>query len=231
MARMTDQTEINEKTPPRIWDIATRLWHWLIVLAIPTMWWTAENNMLSIHFTIGTVLVGFLVFRISWGIWGSTTSRFAHFITGPGALISYLGKLKAPNYKPHFGHNPMGGLSVVAILLALCVQLGTGLFSADTDGLHSGPLNRFVSYELAEQITEIHELSFNILVGLIALHIGAVLFYLIGKKTNLIRPMVTGRMTNPPDDTERAELKKPGPVFLGFSLALAIVAVAWLMNV
>lgn len=227
---MSDLSENAQRKPPRIWDISTRLGHWLIVLAIPAMWWTAENNMLGVHVTIGTVLVGFLIFRLSWGVWGSTTSCFAHFIKGPGALFSYLGKLKAPNYQPHFGHNPMGGLSVIAILFALCIQLGTGLFSSDTDGLYSGPLNRFVSYELAEQITEIHELAFNILLALIALHIGAVLFYLIGKKTNLIRPMVTGRMTGEPSDTEKAELKKPGPVFLVLSLAIAAVAVAWLMK-
>ncbi len=213
---------------PAVWDIVTRVWHWLMVLAIPAMWFTAENGYLSIHITIGTVLVGFLIFRISWGIWGSTTARFAHFVKGPKALFGYMGTLSQSPYKPHFGHNPMGGLSVIAILLALMVQLGTGLVAEDTDGLYSGPLSSYVDYDTAHKAAEIHELAFNALLALIVLHILAVAFYLVIKKTNLVRPMVTGKMMSEPAGTEKAELKKPGLIALLVSLALAGGVVTWL---
>lgn len=210
-----------QKNMPKVWDVVTRVWHWLIALAIPAMWWTAEEKMFDIHFTLGIVVVGLLVFRLSWGIWGSNTSRFVHFLKGPGATMAYLNKLKGSGYRPVFGHNPLGGLSVMAILLSLGVQVGTGLFAQDTDGMYSGPLNRFISYETGDLITQIHETSFNVLVALIALHILAIAFYLFAKKVNLIRPMITGQMSQPPADTKKAELKKPGLILLIVSLALA----------
>lgn len=214
------QTETT-KAMPKVWDIVTRVWHWLIVLAIPAMWWTAEEKMFDIHFTLGMIVVGLLVFRLSWGIWGSSTSRFLHFLKGPHAIIAYLKKLKASGYRPAFGHNPLGGLSVIAILLSLGVQVGTGLFAQDTDGMYSGPLNRFVSYDTGDLITEIHETSFNVLIALIVLHLLAITFYLFAKKVNLIRPMITGKMSQPPAEMEKAELKKPGLILLLVSLALA----------
>lgn len=223
---------MTEKTskPPMIWDIVTRVWHWTIVLCIPAMWLSAENHKMSVHFTLGTIMVGLIIFRLTWGLWGSTTARFAHFIKGPGALIGYIGKLFSKESKPHFGHNPLGGLSVIGILLALVVQLGTGLFAQDTDGIESGPLNIFIDYETAETLTEIHEFSFNILIALIVLHLGAIAFYFIAKKTNLVRQMFTGRMVKAPADTEKAELKKPGPLWLIISLLLSVGAIGLLFN-
>ena len=102
-------------------------------------------------------------------------------------------RLKRGVHKPSFGHNPIGTLSVIAMLAALCVQLGTGLFAVDVDGLESGPLSTLVSFEAGRQAAEIHEISFNILVALIGLHVAAVAVYLIFFKDNLVRPMVTGR--------------------------------------
>ncbi len=222
--------DTEKATLPRVWDVVTRLWHWVIVLAIPTMWWTAENSQLEIHFTIGIGVVGLVVFRLVWGLWGSNTARFLHFIKSPMATIRYAQRLFSKNYKPHFGHNPLGGLSVIAILLSLIVQLGTGLFASDTDGLYSGPLNRFISYELAETVTEIHETSFNVLIALIVLHLGAIAFYLVGKRINLVRPMITGQMNAPPEDNEKAELKKPGLIILLISLAIGAGVSAWLFT-
>jgi len=90
------------------------------------------------------------------------------------------------------GHNPLGALSVIAILLALAAQVGLGLFATDTDGLESGPLSRYVSYEFSRAAGELHEDAFNILLLLIILHVAAIAFYLVVKRINLIGPMVTG---------------------------------------
>lgn len=220
-------TRMTEKTA--VWDSVTRIWHWLMVLAIPAMWWTAENDYLSLHILIGTALVGFLVFRLLWGLWGSSTARFGHFIKGPKALLSYARNLNRMPYKPHFGHNPLGGLSVVAILLALVAQIGTGLFAEDTDGLYSGPLSRYVSYETAHAAAELHETLFNITLALIGLHLLAIAFYTFVKKTNLVRPMITGKADMSAVENEKAGLKKPGFLRLIITFALAGGIVAWLM--
>ena len=176
----------------KVWDAPTRLFHWLIVGLVAFSWWTAEEHMMDWHRRSGLAIVGLLVFRIWWGFMGPATARFSRFIKGPGAVFGYIPKLFRPNYKAAFGHNPLGALSVVAILLALVTQVGLGLFAMDTDGLESGPLARYVSYDFAEQMGDLHEDAFNILLVLIGLHIAAIAFYLLVKRVNLIGPMITG---------------------------------------
>lgn len=231
MTTQADATTSDKPLLPRVWDIATRVWHWLIVAGVAAMWWTAENHMMTIHVTLGTLMAGLLVFRITWGLWGSTTARFSQFIRGPAHLVRYMKKLFSGDYKPHFGHNPLGAMSVIALIGMLGIQIGTGLFANNTDGDPSGPLNLFIKdYDLLESITEFHELSFNLLLALIILHLLAVAFYLVAKKINLITPMVTGHMSKAPDEKEKAELKKPGPISLIASLLLCVIIVVALFN-
>ena len=226
---MSDTTKTKIRTP--VWDIATRLFHWTLALCVPAMWLLAENNFMDLHKTLGILIVGLVVFRLTWGIWGSTTARFAQFAKSPGAIFVYLKKFFQPDYKPSFGHNPLGALAVFAMIAALIVQLSAGLFAVDTDGMNSGPLSRFVSFEFGRQASDVHELAFNVLVALIAIHIIAILFYRFIKHVNLITPMITGKMDLPAEDAEKARLKKPGPVLLLISLALAAAAVAWLYSI
>lgn len=184
-------------TPQKVWDAPTRLFHWLIVGLVVFSWWTAEEHIFDWHKASGLTIVGLLVFRIYWGIAGPETARFTHFIKGPRAIISYAGSLFGPTHKLAFGHNPLGGLSVAAMIVALVAQVTLGLFAADTDtGLDSGPLSRFVSYDFAETAGDLHEDAFNILLILICIHIAAIAFYLIVKRANLIGPMITGRRKN-----------------------------------
>lgn len=179
----------------KIWDLPTRLVHWLIVFLVCFSWWTAEERHMQWHYWSGLTLLGLLVFRIYWGFAGPETSRFASFIKGPREVLKYASRLLRGDYKPGFGHNPLGAISVLAILLALSAQVGLGLFASDTDGLESGPLSRYVSYEFSRSAGELHEDAFKILLVLIGLHILAIGFYLAVKKINLIGPMVTGRRT------------------------------------
>lgn len=205
----------------RIWDRAVRLWHWLIVLAIPAMWLTAEYGLLATHRTIGCILTALVVFRLYWALLGSRTARFSSFVKGPLSIYTYARSLTRPDYNRTIGHSPLGGLSVLALLLALMVQTGTGLFAVDTDGMYSGPLARFVSFSTGRTAAEFHELSFNILLALIALHLAAIVFYFAAKRTNLVRPMVTGRTSGPGDDNQT-----PGrlPLAAGLVLAGAVAA-------
>jgi len=185
-------TDTAQPAQQKVWDAPTRLFHWLIVGLVAFSWWTAEEHMMDWHRPSGFIIIGLLVFRIWWGFAGPATARFSHFVKGPGAIISYIPKLLAKDYKPAFGHNPLGAISVIAILLALVAQVGLGLFAMDKDGLESGPLARFVSFETAEEIGDLHGDAFNVLLALIAVHVFAIAFYVVVKRINLIGPMITG---------------------------------------
>ena len=210
-----------------VWDGALRLFHWSTVFLVAAMWWTAENGIMDWHKRMGMILLGLISFRLVWGLLGPRTARFTSWQIGPGAILDYLKGLTGGAHKPSFGHNPMGTLSVIAMLLALSVQVGTGLFSVDVDGLESGPLASLVSFEAGRQAAEIHETAFNVLVILIGLHIAAIVTYLVFFKDNLVRPMVTGRRAS--EDFEGGETLADNKLSwprLAIALAVA-VAVMW----
>jgi cytochrome b len=167
--------------------------HWSFVLLIPALWWTWKSNQMALHERLGYVALALLVFRLFWGLVGSSTARFASFVRGPGAVARYLGKLFSRSEEPAIGHNPLGGWSVLALLGLMIAEVVIGLFTQDTDGIESGPLTRYVSYDFADAARHWHGLIFNVLLGFIALHLFAIAFYLVVKRENLIGPMLTGR--------------------------------------
>jgi cytochrome b len=163
-----------------------------------------------------------VVFRILWGFAGSRTAQFASFVKGPGKTLAYLRTL--PNRDPTDvpGHNPLGAWSVVAILLAIAAVVGLGLFTVDIDAFEGGPLSDRVSFDFGRRIAEWHELAFRVLQGLVVLHVAAVAYYLVWKRSNLITPMFTGR---------KAFRTDPGlsfaPLWRALLVALVAAAVAW----
>lgn len=214
-----------DKTPTLVWDWSVRLVHWLMVILIPLMWWTAEQGMMAWHKRLGLLLFGLIVFRLFWGLAGAWTARFLPMINRLKSAPAYARELFMGRHRPSFGHNPMGVLSVMALILTLCVQVGTGLFAVDVDGLESGPLGVLVSFDTGRWSAEIHEQSFDILVAFIVLHIAAIIIYRFILKDDLIKPMVTGR--RPREDFEDTTLPKnrfrPVIFALGASLAAASV--------
>jgi cytochrome b len=152
-------------------------------------WWSAEYSADRVHFWSGYALLVLLLFRIFWGFAGSSTARFRSFVRRPAAVIAYLrdGRSNEP------GHSPLGGLSVVAMLLALIAQLSTGLIQIDEDDFSEGPLSGQVSYDVAVLAHDVHEASFKVLLALIALHLLAIGYYLFVRKRSLVWPMVTGQ--------------------------------------
>ncbi|HEX9931768.1 MAG TPA: cytochrome b/b6 domain-containing protein [Allosphingosinicella sp.] len=192
---MDPTTTEPEGAAPRIavWDLPVRLIHWLIVLLVGFSWWTAEEEMLDWHARSGFAILFLLVFRIVWGLIGSSTARFASFVRGPRHILDHLrGRREFV-----LGHNPLGALSVLALLFMLSLQVGLGLFAADEDGFLSGPLSHLLNEEAVEAVTELHETSFEVLKWLILLHVAAILFYLLVRRKNLVGPMVTGRTIGP----------------------------------
>lgn len=182
----------------RLWDAPVRIVHWALVALILFSWWASEDH-LNWHRWSGYTILGLVVFRVLWGFAGGGAARFASFVKGPGQVVAYARTLfdRAPSDVP--GHNPMGGWSVLAILAVLLAQVGTGLFTVDIDAFEGGPLSDRVSFETGRAMAEVHELVFRVLQGLVVLHVAAVVFYLVYKRTNLIRPMVTGWRTFPSD--------------------------------
>ena len=171
-----------------VWDWPVRIVHWSLVPLIAFSWWSAEEGDLVWHMRSGLLILGLLIFRLLWGVIGSSTARFAGFVRGPSTIAAFV----AGRYIPGVGHNPLGALSVVALLLALAVQLGLGLVATDTDmGLDSGPLSHLVSEATSKWAGEVHHEFFNVLGALIALHLAAVGWYL-AKRDNLIAPMLRG---------------------------------------
>jgi cytochrome b len=201
-----------------VWDLPIRLFHWLIVAAIAISWWSAENRLMNVHRYSGYTLLGLLIFRIYWGIVGSPTARFAQFIRGPGSVVRYV---REPSAHAAPGHNPLGAWSVIAMLVLLVAQVTIGLFVTDIDGLESGPLSYLVSFEASRTLAEAHEIIFNVLLALIALHIAAILFYLFARRTNLIGAMVTGRRSGM--TTSTVKLASLWRVWPGVALAVIVV--------
>lgn len=198
-------------------DLPTRVVHWALVLLIPFSWWSAEEHHMDWHRWSGYAILGLLVFRLMWGVVGSSSARFADFVRGPRAVLAY-----ARGKGGHvLAHNPMGGWSVVVLLALLVAQVGLGLFAVDTDGLESGPLSHLVSYDTAREAADIHEGLFNVLAAFIGLHVAAVLFYLFVRRDNLIAAMLTGVKT-----VETAPDNAPRIAPLGRALLVALVAAA-----
>lgn len=175
-----------------VWDWSIRLVHWLMVLLVPLLWWTAEEGHMDWHKRLGLTMFGLVLFRLIWGLIGTWTARFVPMVRRIGSLKSYVGKLRNRQLVASFGHGPLAVISVFTLLLALATQISTGLFSVDVDGLESGPLAVLVSFETGRQVAEIHEFNFNLLVALIGLHIAAIAVYHFVLKEKLIQPMISG---------------------------------------
>ena len=176
----------------RLWDGPTRIVHWALVVLIGFAWWAGETHHMDWHRLAGYGAVGLLVFRLIWGFVGSGTARFANFVKHPGETLAYIRTLPSRSHVESHGHNPLGAWSVLAILAALVVQVVSGLFTVDVDGLESGPLSDRVSFDTGRTFAEWHHTSFHALQILVALHLAAIAFYAVYKKADLVGPMVTG---------------------------------------
>ena len=203
-----------------IWDLPTRLFHWTLVALIAFSWWTAEEHYDDLHLYSGFAVLSLLLFRILWGLVGSSTARFANFVRGPRGVAGYLrGSWRG------IGHNPLGALSVIALIGLVALQVGLGLIASDEDGLMQGPLAHLVSVGTSETAVELHEELFDVLLVFIGLHVAAVLFYALRGK-NLIGPMFSGRGKAEPD----VEPMRPGKGWLAILCLFAAIAITrWII--
>ena len=177
----------------KVWDAPTRLFHWLLVLLMGFMWYSATQggDMLVWHLRGGLLMLALVVFRLCWGIWGSDTAKFSRFVRPFSEIRRYTqGQMSEDEL---VGHNPLGALMVIALIAAVLLQATTGLFAADENTFtDSGYLNHLVSSDTGSLMRKIHVNFFNLLAALAGLHIVTVLAYKFLKKKDLIRPMISG---------------------------------------
>jgi len=211
----------------RVWDPATRLFHWLLVSLVVVNIYTGLTgglNEMKYHVLSGQAILALVLFRLAWGFVGSRRSRFSDFVRGPKAVLAYARGLMSGATAASIGHNPLGGWSVMAMLASLLVQAVTGLYAND-DIFTEGPLARTVTKATSDTLTVIHDINSKVLFVLIAVHLMAVFGYLIVKHENLIKPMVTGRKHVPPglpsDDAPHR-----GPI-LAAVVAAAVAVFVW----
>ncbi len=211
----------------RVWDAPTRLFHWSIVLLIVLSYVSVRQEWISVHFWSGYAMLTLILFRIVWGFVGSETSRFRQFLRSPVAGLRHLASFAGPRAPDtEIGHNAAGGWIVLAFLGILLFQTVTGLFTGDDTG-PLGPLGGHVDKATGMRIGNLHELSFNVILGLTALHVVAIVAYAVVKRHDLVRAMVTGRKRLP------ATLRQPrfaSPVLalaILFGAACVVWAVVW----
>ena len=185
--------------PRRVWDLPTRAFHWLLAAAFIGLVVTAKmgGNAMLWHMRLGLLVLTLLAFRLVWGVIGGRWSRFASFLYAPGTVLRYLRGVHRPGDHFEVGHNPLGALSVLAMIGLLLVQVGTGLF-ADDEIATTGPLNRYVANATGLAASAWHKgYGQWLLLALVGLHIVAILVYRMRGK-NLIMPMITGDKRLPP---------------------------------
>jgi cytochrome b len=226
----TDATPPNTR-PVRVWDLPTRLFHWLLAVAVLSLVVTGKvgGDAITWHFRLGYLVMGLLLFRIVWGLVGGHWSRFASFVRSPSTVLRYLRGQTRPDEHLDVGHNPLGAGSVLALLLLLAVQVGTGLV-ADDEIANQGPLNRFVSGATALSATAWHkDFGQIILIVLVVLHVAAIVFYRLKKGKDLVRPMLSGDKLLPPGVPASADTI--GTRLLAVAVAAAAAAlVTWVVR-
>lgn len=218
---MSDTAEPNAARI-KVWDAPLRLFHWMLAVLVTVSIVTglAGTDYLHWHVRSGYAILALLLFRFAWGFAGGTFARFSNFVRGPGTVLDYLRGRGSRT----LGYNPLGGLSVLAMLSVLLLQTATGLFAND-DIYTEGPLARLVSKETSDFLTTVHKYNYPVICGLIALHLSAIAYYFVVKKENLLLPMIHGwkRAAAAPAGV------RAGSLGLAAVLVAAAAAVVWLV--
>jgi cytochrome b len=212
----------------RVWDLPTRLFHWTLAVSVTGSVVTAKIGEAAMvwHFRLGYAVLALLVFRLAWGVMGGRWSRFASFIYAPATLLRYLRGQTTSGEQLDVGHNPMGALSVLALLALLLVQVGTGLV-ADDEIANQGPLNRYANGNTVLAATGWHhQWGQWLLLALVALHVGAIAFYRAKKRIDLVGPMLRGDKMLPAGTPASAD-GTPQRALAAVLLALAVALAVW----
>jgi cytochrome b len=216
---------MNPTTSVRVWDLPTRLFHWSLVILVTLAWFTGEGEGIAgeIHRYSGEAIAGLLIFRFAWGFAGGEHARFSSFIYPKGAIAAHIKELSSFHVERTLGHNPLGAVASLALMVTVALIVVTGLFSAGEES-GSGPFAGL----LPGDIGEIHEVLFRILQGLVVLHLAGVAVTSLAGRENLVRAMITGRKTRAQGGAFRDATNAARPALLA-SLAVSVLSAAALM--
>ena len=206
----------------RVWDLPTRLFHWLLAACIVALLISGKvgGEAMVWHARFGMLALALILFRLAWGVLGPHYARFAEFVKGPAAVLEEI--RGTADLKP--GHNPLGALSVLAMLLVIGAQASLGLFSSD-DIAFDGPLARHVSDAVVDFATRWHLRLQWVVIGLVALHLAAIFWHQRIRRHNLLQPMVSGDQQVEDENAVAAtdDVATRARAALIFALALALV--------
>lgn len=212
-----------------VWDLPLRLFHWLLVIAILAAWFTSkqEGEMVEQHMLIGYFILSLVIFRLLWGVFGTKHARFKHFIPTPKKLTGYIKQTESTSTNKYAGHNPLGSLMVIAMIVLLLLQASSGLFIND-DIFSSGPYHSSVSSDVAKFMKFIHHNAFDLILALTIFHLIAIGFYWLKKKNNLVIPMITGK--KPADQVSYSDQIPHSQIIRALIIAIAVgVFIYWLV--
>jgi cytochrome b len=209
-----------------VWDIFIRVFHWLIVALVAAAYATWRLNWMVWHGWVGNAVLILLLFRLSWGVFGSETARFSHFLTYPPTVLRHLKHSLRREPDHQVGHNPAGGWMVLILLALLLLETLTGLYVAN-DMADEGPLTEMVPASAANAIAFSHAILWDALLAAIVLHVLVIAGFAAIKGQNLLRPMITGTKVLP---ESVAEPRAGSPARAALLLLACAVATALLVN-
>lgn len=219
---VTRQTQAARR-PVRVWDAPVRLFHWLVVVLVAAAYVTVELNWIDRHVRVGEALLALVIARLLWGCFGSETARFRSFVASPAAALRHLRRLFRREPDLQVGHNAAGGWMVLLLLALLLVETLSGLY-VNNDIANEGPLSQQVPAWLANAISALHGLGWDLLLAAVALHVLAIALYAVAKGHDLLRPMLTGYKPLP----SSIDAPRQAPVLRAL-LALGIGAVVTML--
>jgi cytochrome b len=212
------------------WDLPTRLFKWTLVLLVLLGWVSHRYGDVTLtwHTWNGYAVLILLVFRLLWGVFGSSTARFGSWVPRPRAALHYGRDLiSRSRRRPYLGHNPLGALMILALLLLLGAEAVAGLFTADSNGIFGGPFALTDPMEdptrLHRTLSGFHHAAFNYLLALVALHVAVNLAYQFIKRDPVVAAMITGRKPRE-DFADQPEMKAPPAAAFRALLCLAAAA-------
>ena len=210
-----------------VWDLPTRLFHWTLVVLLAMAWVSRNYGDAGLvwHAWNGYALLVLIVWRLLWGVVGSSTARFRSFLYGPSAALRYAIDFAKRRPRPFLGHNPAGSFAVFAMLGLVGAQGFLGLFSYDDhDALVGGPLSSKVPDAVWSAATQLHHIGFDLIVVVVAVHVAASILYVVWKGENVVRAMLTGRKAaRSYEDAAEAQLASPARALVCLMAAAAIV--------
>jgi cytochrome b len=163
-----------------VWDMPTRVFHWLLVISFTGAWFTSESERFQMfHYAFGYSAVALILFRLVWGFIGTKYARFSQFVRGPNSIIKHFKGVLRKHEEETPGHNPAGGMVMIGLMIIILLIGITGYLS--------------IKELLGDLMSEFHEAIASLAVALVIVHIAAAVIMSMMQKENLVRAMITGR--------------------------------------